>query len=109
MNFGVREIARRWCSHCHVVADTPQDVVTDEDTSVTCECEIRSWVVLGNGRRTEHEFAVDDAAARRNDCAAKHRHDTATHHNRTSAASAPDGLARSTTDLALPGTRSLRR
>jgi len=24
-----RETAQRWCSHCHVVADMPQDVGTD--------------------------------------------------------------------------------
>lgn len=24
-----RETAQRWCSHCHVVSDAPQDVATD--------------------------------------------------------------------------------
>ena len=24
-----RETAQRWCSHCHVISDAPQDVATD--------------------------------------------------------------------------------
>lgn len=27
--FRGRETAQRWCSHCHVVSDVPQDVATD--------------------------------------------------------------------------------